>query len=78
MFVWQTFNALFILRIIIKFFVERLKEDDVFRQFCALPNQVGEVGDQSGGARGDPGKRMQLFVDTVISIVTDLPSRYSW
>ena len=33
LFIWQTFNALVILRVIIKYFVERLKEDEVLRQF---------------------------------------------
>jgi hypothetical protein len=37
MFSWQTYNALFILRCITKFFVENLKEEDLVRQFEARP-----------------------------------------
>ncbi|XP_021934466.1 dymeclin-like, partial [Zootermopsis nevadensis] len=37
MFCWQTYNALFILRCITKFFVENLKEEDLVRQFEACP-----------------------------------------
>ncbi|PSN32660.1 Dymeclin [Blattella germanica] len=38
MFIWQTYNALFILRCITKFFVENLNEDDLVRQFEAHPS----------------------------------------
>ena len=37
MFSWQTYNALFILRCITKFFVENLKEEDLVRHFEARP-----------------------------------------
>jgi hypothetical protein len=37
MFSWQTYNALFILRCVTKFFVENLKEEDLVRQFEARP-----------------------------------------
>jgi hypothetical protein len=47
MFVWQTFNALFVLRVCIKHFVERLKEEDILREFEAFPHgrQSSEAGD---------------------------------
>jgi len=89
LFVWQTFNALFILRVSVKFFFERLKEDDVYRQFCAGPGGSASTpsSPREGGAAetesavastasgdGDPGARMELFLSALISIVADLPA----
>lgn len=33
LFIWQTFNALIILRVVIKYFIQNLKEDEVLKQF---------------------------------------------
>jgi len=41
LFIWQTSNALFILRIVLKFMVERIKEEDVVRQFNVTAEEDG-------------------------------------
>jgi len=44
LFIWQTFNALFIVRIVVKFMVERIKEEDVVKQFnVVLPDEEEET-----------------------------------
>ncbi len=78
LFVWQTFNSLLVLRVCIKFFVERLKEEEVFRQFCSEtpsqpPGQPGDGRDDSGG-RGEPGQRFDRFLSGLTSTISDLPT----
>ncbi|KDR21174.1 Dymeclin [Zootermopsis nevadensis] len=69
MFCWQTYNALFILRCITKFFVENLKEEDLVRQFEACPAR------QPDGTRRDDENvnQLDLFLDSLIEIVVDVP-----
>lgn len=69
MFSWQTYNALFILRCITKFFVENLKEEDLVRQFEARPLQQAD-----GTHREDENvNRLEVFLDSLIEIVVDVP-----
>lgn len=42
-FIWQTYNALFIVRVVVRFMMERIKEEDVVRQFnVSLPGEEEE------------------------------------
>jgi len=44
LFIWQTYNALFIVRTVLKFMVERIKEEDVVKQFnVILPDEEEET-----------------------------------
>ncbi|XP_069703683.1 dymeclin isoform X2 [Periplaneta americana] len=67
MFSWQTYNALFILRCVTKFFVENLKEDDLVRQFEACPPDGAHRKDEDSAAR------LEVFMDSLIEIVVDVP-----
>ncbi len=84
LFVWQTFNALLVLRVATKFFVERLKEEELYRQFCAVApaSAAGKPAENAAGAGEggpdllsvDPGQRFDRFVDSLIGIVADFPT----
>ena len=82
MFVWQTFNALFIIRVVSKFFVERLKEDDVYRQFCAVAaSEVSSSGDSKNSVQNtyvEPGNRLQKLVDALVDVLVDIPNRQDY
>lgn len=40
-FTWQTYNALFIIRSLSKYFVEHLSEELILQQFEAKPKEMG-------------------------------------
>nr|CAD7570270.1 unnamed protein product [Timema californicum] len=70
MFSWQTYNALFILRCLTKYFVENLKEEDLVRQFEARPKHT------DGSHHEDEHvNRMEVFMDSLIEIIVDVPVR---
>ena len=73
LFLWQTFNALLVIRVCTKFFVERLKEEDVFRQFCAEAPLKADGGESEKGVV-EPGQRFQAFIDSLIGIISDYPT----
>ena len=43
LFIWQTSNAIFIVRVMAKFMMERIKEEDVVRQFNVVPPEEEEL-----------------------------------
>ncbi|XP_063217608.1 dymeclin [Bacillus rossius redtenbacheri] len=67
MFSWQSYNALFILRCLTKYFVENLKEDDLVRQFEARPKLTDGIRDDENV------NRLEVFMDSLIEIIVDVP-----
>ena len=63
LFIWQTFNALVILRVIIKYFIEHLKEDEVLKQF--------EYGASEGSE-----KILDQMIHALIDIINNVEQRY--
>jgi hypothetical protein len=73
--VWQSFNALFILRVCAKYFLEKLKEEDVLRQFDAIPkdSQGNDETKEEKENEDEAGDRMELLIQALIDIIVDLP-----
>lgn len=73
----QTFNALFILRTIFKFLIERLKEDEVLRQIEAksssCPSTKAKDGSENDTGESDPTDRLEALVQSLVEIISDLP-----
>ena len=75
-FLWQTFNALFIVRTISKYLIEHLSEENVLRQFDALPGSVGASEDESR----QPINVAETLLNCLVEIVVDVtvkPSTYA-
>ena len=80
----QTFNALFLMRVVFKFLVERLKEDEVLRQIEAKAtgnerkgaptSAVGENGKPAVEAsESDSSSRLEDLVQALVELVSELP-----
>lgn len=65
MFAWKTFNALFVIRCVIKYLVETVSEEQLITHFEAVPkNQIPKLQAIS---------RLELFLDALIEIIVDVP-----
>ncbi|KAJ9586283.1 hypothetical protein L9F63_020077, partial [Diploptera punctata] len=60
---WQTYNALFIIRCITKFFIENVKEEDLMRHFEARPSSLPD----------ENVNRLEVFLESLIEIIVDIP-----
>lgn len=68
LFAWQSVNALFLIRVCHKFFVERFSsEDEILYQFEISSNQ------ESPGQIVSDGNRFRTFIDGLVAIITELP-----
>ena len=68
LFIWQTFNALVILRVVIKYFIEHLKEDQVLKQF--------EFTVSSASSASDPSPEvLDQIVHALVDIINNLEQR---
>jgi len=64
LFIWQTYNALFIARTVIKFMVERIKDEDVVNQFnVILPDEDEE-----------PVSMFTKFLSCLVEFVVETPT----
>jgi len=64
LFIWQTCNALLIARIVIKFMVERIKEEDVVKQFnVVLPEEDEE-----------PTSMFTKFLNCLVELIVETPT----
>ncbi|XP_067143240.1 dymeclin isoform X2 [Centruroides vittatus] len=66
-FTWQTYNALFILRCIIKYFIETITEEHVIKQF-----QVKSKGKDDDDA-DDRVELLESFINSLLEIIVDVP-----
>ncbi|CAG7726196.1 unnamed protein product [Allacma fusca] len=79
MFIWQAYNALFIIRTIIKYFAEYSKDDVFARQFSAFTPSASSNEIQGGilqdGQMISPGDTDVLdpLVDALMQILSELP-----
>ena len=73
-FLWQTFNALFIVRTISKYLIEHLSEENVLRQFDARP-----AGGDAGGSEdaATPINVAEELLNCLVEIVVDVPVKAS-
>lgn len=72
--VWQTFNALFIIRTLVKYMIETGSEFQLLQQFEAKPAAPKET--QNGtSAGGGPvvGSKFEAFVEAIINLVVVIP-----
>jgi hypothetical protein len=73
-FLWQTFNAIFLLKICLKYMVEVLKEDEVARQIAVDPKRnVAEGAAHENGAKDvEEGPTLEMLIEILVDIVTEL------
>lgn len=82
--VWQTFNALFIIRTLVKYMIETCSEYQLLQQFEAKPTPgapqegAGQQNGSSGGASAaiqSPfvGSKFEAFVEAIINLVVVIP-----
>lgn len=67
-FTWQTYNALFILRCIIKYYIETITEDDVVKQFQVKSSLNIERKDEEDGI-----ELLESFMNSLLEIIVDVP-----
>ena len=76
-FLWQTFNALFIVRTICKYLIEHLSEENVLRQFDAVPEvKTPRASSSSEDARLSVNVAEELL-NCLVEIVVDVPVKSS-
>jgi len=63
LFIWQTNNAIFILRVMARFMMERIKEEDVVRQFNVVPPDEEEL----------PEAMFPLFLRQLCELIVETP-----
>lgn len=63
LFIWQTNNAIFIVRVMAKFMMERIKEEDVVRQFNVVPPDEEEL----------PEAMFPLFLRQLCELIVETP-----
>ena len=73
-FLWQTFNALFIIRTISKYLIEHLSEENVLRQFDALSPVASEKSDADDPI---PVNVAETLLNCLVEIVVDVPVKSS-
>lgn len=83
--VWHAFNALFIIRCLIKYIIETGSEYQLLQHFEAVPcDAAGD--DAAGGANGTvapaaaglaqvDGSKFESFFDAVVSLIVVIPSK---
>lgn len=62
---WQTYNALFAVRCILKYLVETVGEDEMIKHTEAVPDNLDDDQVYSG--------RLESFVEALIEIIIDVP-----
>ena len=73
-FLWQTFNALFIVRTISKYLIEHLSEENVLRQFDAVS---GSVSSSAPSEEQLPVNVAEELLNCLVEIVVDVPVKAS-
>ncbi|XP_060076610.1 dymeclin-like [Ylistrum balloti] len=67
-FTWQTYNALFIIRSLCKYFVEHLSEELIIQQFEAKPPDMGGYADPE-----DIGPLTEELMNSLVELLVDVP-----
>lgn len=62
---WQTYNALFAVRCILKYMVETIGEQDMVKHTEAVPNPEQDP----------PVMRLESLIEALIDIIIDVPLR---
>ncbi|BFZ14111.1 hypothetical protein BsWGS_17150 [Bradybaena similaris] len=69
-FIWQTYNALFIIRSLCKYFVEHLSEELLLHQFdCLPPKPDGSPADDTA----EIGSQAEEFLTSLVELIVDVP-----
>lgn len=83
--VWQTFNALFMIRSVVKYLIETSSEYQLMQHFEALPVEVSQKQKQPDGVsielsepavtavKNVDGSRFENFFDAVINLIAVVP-----
>ncbi|KAK7475756.1 hypothetical protein BaRGS_00032977 [Batillaria attramentaria] len=70
-FIWQTYNSLFIIRSLCKYFVEHLSEELLIQQFdCRPPNADGTPADDTDD---EIGGQIEKFISALVELLVDVP-----
>lgn len=69
-FIWQTYNALFIIRSLCKYFVEHLSEELLLHQFdCLPPESDGTIAQDTA----EIGSQVEEFINALVELIVDVP-----
>lgn len=70
-FIWQTYNSLFIIRSLCKYFVEHLSEELLIQQFdCRTANPDGTPADDTDD---EIGGQIEKFISALVELLVDVP-----
>lgn len=69
--VWQTFNALFIIRTVVKYMIETCSEFQLLQQFEA--KAVPKEGQPPVAEGAFIGSKFEAFVEAIINLVVVIP-----
>lgn len=91
MHIWQTFNALFIIRCTVKYLIETGSEYQLLQHFEAMPTQTNapttddtsngdanaSTENQSKPVRTVDGSKFETFFDAVVNLLIIIPVKYA-
>lgn len=69
LFVWQTYNALFVVRSLCKYFIENMSEESVLKQFNAFQNLTGQ--DEKAASKKE--SILDSLLNSLVEVIVDLP-----
>ncbi|GFO41736.1 dymeclin-like [Plakobranchus ocellatus] len=69
-FIWQTYNALFIIRSLCKYFVESLSEELLLHQFDVLPPKPDGTPAED---TAEIGSQAEVFITALVELIVDVP-----
>lgn len=85
MHIWQTFNALFIIRCTVKYLIETGSEYQLLQHFEAMPSETGtkstdnatslivEIDDKIKPMRSVDGSKFESFFDALVNLLIIIP-----
>lgn len=78
--VWQTFNAMFIIRTLVKYMIETGSEFQLLQQFeiVARPKDAGPPNGNNNPPTTTVGSKFEAFVEAVINLVVVIPVKWVW
>lgn len=86
--IWQTFNALFIIRCLVKYIIEIGSEFQLLQHFEAIPSTTNPTSTNSDEQHGVQvvkpiptivhvdGSKFESFFDAVVNIIVVIPVKY--
>ena len=71
--VWQSFNAMFIVRTLVKYMIETCSEYQLLQQFEAKPKEQQNSNGQAAVPPPVVGSKFEAFVEAIINLIVVIP-----